>query len=348
VKTRAVVASVGARTPLGLSAMPTAFVYRTATAAMRASPLLDPEGEPATMCFLPTLEPRSVGSERALELALPAMKEAVEALGPQTLRFKLWLCLDEELGIKADGRLPSRDLLDALVRRAASFVELEDAIATARGPATLGLVLDDVVAELERGNITAAIVGGVHSDYHPARIAALAAAGRLFSVDNLDALIPGECAAFSVIMHPSAARAQRLAVRAQIHAWAATMERARPDNDVPAFEANGMTAAVRKASEPLVEHDLRCGWLLTDASFETMRAYELQAVSIRTQKLWCEPQHVDAPAQRMGYLGAAALPLHLVIAAEAWRRGWAPHARAMAQAGSDGGERAALLLSMPP
>jgi 3-oxoacyl-[acyl-carrier-protein] synthase-1 len=49
----------------------------------------------------------------------------------------------------------------------------------------------------------------------------------------------------------------------------------------------------------------------------------------------------------MGHLGAAAMPLHVILAAEAFRRGFAPHPYAVSIAGSDGGERAALLLSAP-
>jgi 3-oxoacyl-[acyl-carrier-protein] synthase-1 len=344
VKSRAVVVGVGARTALSLSAQPTAFLYRASAAGMQASPLIDADGQPVTMCFLPTLDPLSTGAARALELALPALKEALDALegNASQMRLKLWLCIDEPL---PDDKLPPRALCDLIARRMSGFVSFQDFAFSSRGPASLGHLLDDIVGELDRGNIDAAVVGGVHSDYDPARIAALSAAGRLFTLDRLDGVIPGECAAFVVLMSAAAARARKLTPRTRIHAWATTRERARPDNDAPAFEALALTYAVRQASEALA--DLQCGWLLTDLSFETMRHYELQAMSIRTQKLWCEPQYVDVPAQRLGNLGAAALPLHLVLASEAWRRGWAPHARAMALAGSDNGDRAVLLLSAP-
>jgi 3-oxoacyl-[acyl-carrier-protein] synthase-1 len=52
--TRAVIASVGARTPLGLNATQTALLLRTGSAAMAEAPLVDPDGEPITMCFEPT------------------------------------------------------------------------------------------------------------------------------------------------------------------------------------------------------------------------------------------------------------------------------------------------------
>src|SRR5262249_19500867 len=136
-------------------------------------------------------------------------------------------------------------------------------------------------------------------------------------------------------------------VRAEIHTAATAFDKARPDNDEPAFEAAGLTTAVRRAGAPLTSTGRRAGWMLTDLGHETQRVFELQAISVRTRNLWCEPQLCDAPAQRLGYLGAAVMPLHLALAAEGFRRGLSPHPWAMSIAGSDGGERAAILLSAP-
>ena len=93
--------------------------------------------------------------------------------------------------------------------------------------------------------------------------------------------------------------------------------------------------------------DPKTGKVLTDLTFETFRHFELQAAVTRTQRFFCAPQQVESPAQRLGYLGAAALPLHFALAAEAFAHGFAPHPLAVALAGSDGGERAAVLLSAP-
>lgn len=347
-KTRAVVVSVGARTPIGLEAQSTGMLYRAAVAAMRESPLLDPRGEPVTFCMVPTLDPRLTGARRALQLATPALDEALKPLAAQAphWRVRLLLCMDEHLSTRRpDGALPARDLADDLARHAAGLLPQLSITTSVRGPAGLGFCLDEVLAELEAGTVDAAVVGGVHTDYEPDRIAALWEAGRLFSPDNIDALIPGETAAFAVLMRSHQARSHRLEPRAGLVALATAIEKARPDNDEPAFEAAAMTTIVRQAAEPLVDDGLRVGWMLTDLTFESMRLFELQAMTTRTQACWCEPQQLDAPGQRLGYLGAAAMPLHLVLASEAWRCGWAPHGIAFSLAGSDGGERAALLVT---
>lgn len=346
----AVVVAVGARTPLGLNAMQTGFAYRAASVGMREAPLTAEEGEVdgVTMCFLPTIDPLTVGAERATKLALPALDEAMRAAGPaiQQLRTRVVLCMDEQLGVHGpDGRAPGAAVGAWVIQHASQHAPQASLEVVMRGPAGPGFALPGVFDALARGSIEAAVVGGVHTDYDPARVRALAQAGRLFKPDNLDSIIPGELAAFMVLMRPDVARMYRLPALAQLFNVATAYDKVRPDNDEPAFEAIGLTVAVRKAGAQLAEAKLRAGWLLTDLSFETFRLFEHQSMLVRTQSLWMEPQQWDPPALRMGALGAAAMPFHVALAAEGWRRGWAPHSVAFSCAGSDGGERAALLLS---
>lgn len=349
----AVVVGVGARTSLGLTAVATGFAYRAASVGMREAPLVPEEGadEGVTMCFLPTIDPLLVGHERAARLALPALDEACKAVGPalQQMRARLVLCMDEHLAAPSpDGQTPATVLAAQVFQRATTQHAPQATLETSiRGPAGLGFVLQGVLDALARGTIEAAIIGGVHTDYDPARVRALAESGRLFKTDNLDSIIPGELGAFFVIVRPEVARTYKLTPLAQLFTVATAFDKMRPDNDEPAFEAIGLTVAVRKAGAPLADAKLRAGWLLTDLTFETHRLFEHQSMIVRTQPLWTEPQQWEPPALRMGALGAAAMPLHVILAAEGWRRGWAPHSVAFSCAGSDGGERAALLLSKP-
>lgn len=349
-KPLASIVAVGAVTSVGLHAVDTALSHRAAAAGMREAPLLDPEGEPITMCFLPTLDPLLTGPARALALAARAFEETADALGlaANALRAHLNVSLSESFGEAAPGggTMAQRFAAD-LAGIAARLIPGITVDASTRGPASPGYVLPALCDALARGSIDAAIIGGAHTDYEPRRIAALGEAGRLFRPDNLDALIPGEAAAFFVLMRPDVARRLHLPERAELHAVATGHEKTRPDNDEPAFQATGLTTALRSALRPLTDRGERAGWLLTDLTFEVFRHFELQAATLRVQRALCEPQQVESPAQRMGHLGAAAMPLHVTLAAEAFRRGFAPHPHALSIAGSDGGERAALLLSAP-
>ena len=143
------------------------------------------------------------------------------------------------------------------------------------------------------------------------------------------------------------ARRLQLPELARIHGIGSAFEKANPDNDESAFEAAGLTVALRRALELLGDEksDEKVGWMLSDLTFEMREVYEWQAVAARHQRYFGDPQHADFPAHRLGHMGAAALPLCLTLAAEAWRAGFAPHERAVVTVGSDTGERAAVLAS---
>jgi len=105
-----------------------------------------------------------------------------------------------------------------------------------------------------------------------------------------------------------------------------------------------MTQAVRQATEPLLKTEQTAGWMLTDLTAEMWRVHEWEAVYIRSQKVLGRPYYVETPAQRIGYLGAAAMPLFMGMAATAWQHGYGPSPTALCTAASDGGERAAIVL----
>ncbi len=89
---------------------------------------------------------------------------------------------------------------------------------------------------------------------------------------------------------------------------------------------------------------MKIGFSFGDLSFELFRVHEWQAAMTRTRELYAPPMAADSPAQRLGHMGGAALPLELVLAAESFARGYAPHPLGLCFAGSDAGERAAIVV----
>jgi 3-oxoacyl-[acyl-carrier-protein] synthase I len=344
---KAVVASVGARTAFG-GAMETGLMLRAGSAAMAEAALVDSKGEPITFCLLPTLDPRIVGAERAAHMAVPALEDALLPFRAVAghLRMRLVLCVDEHWGKmrSADGRNPAADLVYWLHTRAKELVPNIPIDVCARGAAGAATIMQKCLDSIASGESDAIILGGAHTDYDPAWIAELEERGRLYSSENLDAMIPGEAAAFVVLMRPDVARRGQLAAHARIMSVATGWEEANPDNDLPSFDARGLTLAVKVATKDLVDAGMQAGWTLTDLTFEMWRLKEWQTMLIRTRKAWAEPYVLDNPAQRLGNLGAAALPLHMVLAQEGWRRGYAPHSIAVAFAGSDAGDRGAIVM----
>ncbi len=329
------VVQVGARTPVGLDARQTGFLLRAGFPAMAEAPLANAEGEAITMAFLPTLDGRMVGAERLAALARAPFEEAVEPI--RDLAAEVHLAIDEgcpEAPLAARG-------LEAMVKRVmpSAIVRVEP-----RGEAAAGALVPAAIRTLEARRADFVVIGGVHSDYDPRAIAALEQSGRLFSRDNLDSRMPGEAAAFFVLTRAGEAGRHRLAPAARVIGVGAGKEKARPDNDDPAYEALGLTAAMQQATAPLAADGRTAGWLLTDLTYEMWRQYEWQSVWVRAQKVLGVPYVIEAPAQRIGYLGAAAMPLFVAIATTAWRHGYAPAPLALALVGNDGGDRAAMVL----
>lgn len=332
----AVVVKVGAQTALGVNAQQSGFMLRSGLPAMAEAPLADASGDAITMSFLPTLEPLLVGPERLVALARGPFEEASLPIAGMA-QVAVHIALDEGY---AEVEEAAR-LLEAMVRSMFPAAEVK---VEPRGEAGLGALLPVAMIALHARQWKAVVLGGVHSDYDPRAIAELEASGRLFSRANLDARIPGEVAAFFVLMEPEVAARSGLEPLARVVGVGVGRERAAPENDVPAYEAFGLTTAVRTATAPVVSAGQTIGWMWTDLTGEMRRLNEWQSVFVRSQEVLGDPYFIDAPAQRIGYLGAAALPLFVALAATAWKHGYAPAGSALGTAGTDGGERAALVL----
>ncbi len=341
------IVGTGLRCSLGLDAMQSSFMYRAGMSGLRECPILDPDGEPVTMgCFAPLPVPL-VGADRLLELALPALSEAVAPLVNElrSLRCKLVLLGDEPIGqapVLGPEQLPR--LRNALYAQLETNVPVET---VAGGAGGIGDVLESAFEQFSNGALDAVILGGLHTDYDLARLHWLAGEQRLFTTSQLDALLPGEAAAFLVVVKPGGLAQAKLKALAHLVGVAHAREKARFDNDEAASEAGALTVCVRRAAAPLIDAKQKLGWFWTDANLEVFRVQELQSILARTQHLFDETQVLEAPAQRLGDLGAASAPVHLSLAVEAWRRNHAPGKAALSTTGSDGGARTALIAYQP-
>jgi len=342
--TLAVVVGVGARTPLGLDAQQTGMLLRTGFAAMDQA-ALGPEGEPITIAHQPAIADDLRGIERAIALSQPALDEALatvaEPLGSGT-RVKLIVNLDPAVALDEEG---AGRLAAALHRSCRSALSDTTLTMGARGEAGAGFALAEALAELDKGELDAIILGGIHTDYDEQAIARLADKGRLYDHENLDSIIPGEAAAFVALTSERRASRTNLPIQARLCTLATAMEAARLDNDVPAALARGATKAMQDATLPLEEQEIQAGWVLSDLSFELWRMREWQSVLVRANSILGPPYRIDTPAHRLGALGAAALPLCLTLAAEGFRADYAPSPIALIMASSEAGERAAMVVT---
>ena len=334
----AAVVAVGARTPLGLEACQTGFLFRAGFATMEPTDV-GLEGGEITACRQTVLAEDRFGVERAVALATPALDEALGALGTsEPLRAKLILSLDRRREGDAEA------LADQLFARCRARLASCKLMLIHGGEAGPCHALPAALSSLAAGEIDVVLLGGVHSDIDPLAIATLAEEGRLYDHDNLDSVIPGESAAFVALAAAATARRLGIQPRAWLCGLGAGIEPARRDNDLVTGPARAFTAALRQASAPLEERDLRAGWLLTTMGLEAWNLPEWQALHVRASNVLGPPHRYDSPAQRIGTVGGAAAPLFITLVAEGFARGYAPSPLALLLLASDSGERGALVL----
>ncbi len=336
--------ATSARTPFGLSAEQTALLCRTGLPAITAAPLASQDGAAVTMGFDLTLDPYLVGEERAARLCREALLEIGHVLGASARSLKLLVVLALPEPRPGQRRSEANLALAQLIRPALREVFGDPPVESSmQGSAGLAYLLPEALTRLAMREFDAVLVGGVQSDYDPQAVLALEVAGRLFNPENGDGVIPGEAAAFALIGRDDLGNTLKQRPLCRVLAVGSDTSDITPYGDTSAFDATSLSNVIRTCCSILPD-ELKVGWAIADHGVEHYRVRELYSALTRTHTLWCPPIAVDAPAQRMGQMGAAALPLSLTLACDMYRRDYAPTPCGLLLAGSDGGERGGILV----
>ncbi len=267
------------------------------------------------------------GDARLVELALPAASEAwADADAPEG-RVGLYLGLGEED--------PAREL------RVTFEIERADKLGRAAGLAAL----HRAARHLEDGRIDVALVGGVDSRLRLAAILAMQEAGTLREEDNPAGVVPGEAAAFLVLVRAADGRRARGLLLGSAVAEEPTTrtEEANRGEGLTAAVRGARKAAGRLAARPLVVNDL---------NGDRYRALEWGLANTRALgDVPVEPGGWSAadmwhPADCTGDTGAASGVLDAIWALAALRKGYARAGRALVWGASDGALRAAAVLAL--
>jgi 3-oxoacyl-[acyl-carrier-protein] synthase-1 len=347
--TSLVVNAVGACTALAPTVVQTGFLMRRGSFAVREAAILPPDGNPLAACVLPTLDPYLVGPARLMTLTNLALRDLPPTFKDQVsnLRLKVYPLLDQEFS----GQLPNGQRRSDIVgfelksRVERALFASQPSEYTPRDVTAFGEVLPQIASDLSRGVADVAIVVAAHSDLSPERVTQLFDASRLYTEDNDDGLLLGEAAVVLAISTPQTTRHRRLPQLAQVRSLHIAYDKARPDNDASSYEAIGMTFALRRAMVAGVTPTGKIGWLFSDINFERYRINEYQSILARCQDLMELPQAHEFPAQRMGFLGCATIPLNVALAATAWSYGYAPASYCASLSGHDDGTRCCIVMS---
>lgn len=333
-----VILGVGARSPLGLSALQVAMNARALRLEPRSSDFQDRKGYLIGAARAECLADDIVGWERFAALGAPALREA--AFG-QTGRFPLIVALPDRARPDQSARFDD-ELLSELARRSGAAIDLAASTTVRADNAGFALALEEAALRLAAG-APGVLVGGLDSYFDPVVLAHLDDERRLHSEHADSGFVPSEGAAFFWIGRADAkiegdpARAPRpLAVISRL-------ETGREDTVVTG-EPNLGSAMTELARRALAGAARPVSWVVTDVNGERHRVREHAAVAMRlTDDLARDHRHDLLPAA-LGEVGAATGALHLAVVTTLFRVGAAPARTALLLNYSEGAERAAIVV----
>jgi 3-oxoacyl-[acyl-carrier-protein] synthase-1 len=338
------VVAIGARTPVGFSAEASAAAVRAGISRMREHPtLVNRRGSAAKLAFDGGLPADLFGPLRLRELARLALAELVAKL-PETLasaRTELYLGLPEPRP-----GLPRAQLADmgGYVARAGTAAGLRMAVHAL----PLGHAAALEAARLATGRLTAreadlCVVGGADTYVDPRTVRWLGRNGRLADGEARSAFVPGEGAAFLALVGDETRKRHQLLPLATLLGVHAARESAVLGSEAINL-GRGLTDAIAGAVAGLSLPAEMIDETYGDLNGERHRSEEWGFAALRLQHAIRDPTGCRKPVSEWGDVGAASGALFMLLAIQAFRRGYARGPRALCWASSDGGLRAATVL----
>jgi 3-oxoacyl-[acyl-carrier-protein] synthase I len=341
------IVAVGARTPLGLTAAPSAAAYRAGISSVSEHPfMVDRVGDPMPGSLDRRLDPGMMGPDRLLALAETALREACAPLatapGPR-LRLPLFVGLAElRPGF-------TRQAAEAVRSRLAQVehlpIEISEVNILTLGHAAGLAALAAATERLQEGAADACLVGGVDSYFQPETMEWLDGHRQLVGAVSRSAFVPGEGAGFCMVMTQRALSRLGLSAMARVVRVAIGSE-TKLIKTADLCLGVGLTAVVRDAVGELPRQAEGIDTVFCDINGERYRGEEWGFVCLRLSQYFADPTAYESPADCWGDMGAASGPLFAMLACEAATRGYAKGARTLLWASSEGGLRGAAVLDV--
>ena len=329
---------LGAVTPIGRTAATAAAAVRAGIARFTEHAfMVDSEGEPMHLAQCPWLEDMPV-ERRISACLLDAIAQVLVSSG-SGLPGPLFV----DLPLPRPG-LPdrlARQVHDAVTQRYPRLTAIE---VCQRGHAGGALALDAAFRHLRVNPERPCVVAGADSYCDPDTLEWLEQTDQLHGAgprNNAWGFMPGEGA--GALLVAARSRGQGAGLPRLLSTGVGQETRLIRTGTVCIGE--GLTAAFRGA---LV--GLAAGQCVTDVycdlNGDTYRADEFAFAVTRTRERFVSASDFVAPADCWGDVGAASVPLGVILACAAGARGYARGTHALVWASSDGGQRGAALLAV--
>jgi len=275
------------------------------------------------------------GTERLVELALPAAREVLADAHPARLRGErigLYIGMDEH-----DATAPLVEPLKAALGDA-----VDPAVAFPAGRAAAFAAFSAALEDLRSGKVHGAIAGGVDSLIRGPVLVRLEAAGILKSESVPQGVIPGEAAAFLYLESEESARKRGARILARLLS-AGTSEEPTAGTGEP-NRGIGLTNVLRRVCQDaggLINPPL----VVCDLNGDRYRALEWAMASVRTVGRLHGDMELWHPADCIGDCGAASGALNAVWSIVSFLKGYAGADRTLVWGGSEGKPRGAAVFA---
>lgn len=346
-----VVTGIGARASAGDCAAQAAASVRAGFSVLREIPWAEGPDGPIVAGFTdPDLQDRP-WAEKAVDLLAQPLAEALFTAGLDDVDAVASVCRagrGRVLLATPYGDRPGGD--PAAIREALQSLGLmlfgEGAPGMHPVPADRAagaIAIAQAAALLQRGDAEFCIVLGVDSFLESDVLQALLSGGQLKTGGAPSGLVPGEAGAALVLETAGSARRRKVEVLARIAAVA--LERDAPwTADAPASGA-GLERAIEKAGAAVggLKGVTR---IVSDLNGERWRFLEWALAESRVASGLGAEWQIWHPADCLGDVGAAFVPMATALAARAFARGYAG-GQILVVASSEKGERAAMVVAPP-
>jgi 3-oxoacyl-[acyl-carrier-protein] synthase I len=331
-----------ARTSVGLMAATAAAAVRAGISRITEHPFLcDQSGEPIRMARDARIPADLFGSERMVALASGPLEAACRSVLERLpgVRLSVFLALPEPRPGWTETM--AKDLVDRLQRMLARLGAVE-VIPSARGHAGALMAVEMGAAILSHRQADVCVVGGVDSYHEPATLAWLESNGQLLTPGARSGFLPGEGAGFLVLATDGLQRHLRTKAMGTILGVGSSFETAVIKSDRDTLGV-GLARAIEQAAAMARPGVQKIGGLYCDLNGERYRSDEWGFVALRCHNVLLDATAYTSAVGSWGDVGAATGVLNLVLATQAWARGYAPHPSALVFGGSEAGQRCAVV-----
>jgi 3-oxoacyl-[acyl-carrier-protein] synthase I len=346
VTTPLIVCSVGAVTPVGLTAPQTCAAIRAGVRAFRETLPQPPPEEPVVCATVPVRQRLKTTTEGWLTyLAARAIRECLAGRPIDASRVVALITLSDAYRVLSWSATGGAQFLRSIEHRLQDRFH-EDSSVVCGGSAETYRVLTSARKILAGGEVRYCLVGGVDSLVNEADVARLASGGRLHAgAANPQGVIPGEGAAFVLLSREAHGTGSVPLGQILGMGWAEDQNHVLTERySTGAATTRALAAALRDAGRTEPNIDLR----VSDMNGERYRAWESMLSTTRFYRTHRDQLPTWYAAASVGDTGAAAGALGIVLTCVGMARGYAPGPLAMLEAASDEGLRSACVVSSAP